>query len=98
VLAKLAHIPVTADDDFLLISNVAALSLAMQAVMLRQRQDWAGSRLAMHGSFDPYLRKYVNGAIPLLEDELAAYQGAGTVSSIRLESSLTDRAYVANLI
>lgn len=98
VEAKLAHIPVTSDDDFLLIGNVAALSLGMQAVMLRQVQDWVGSRLAMYGSFDPYLRKYVNGAIPLLEQELAAYQGAGTVSVIRLESSITDRAHVQSFI
>lgn len=98
VMAKLNHIPVTSDLDFLPFSSVSALKLGMLSVMLEERQDWVGARAAMFGTFDPIRKKYVGGAVPLLEDELDAFQGAGTVATLRLESGETDRARLTNLI
>lgn len=98
VMAKLQFIPVSNDADFLPISNVVAIKLGMLACMLEERLDWSGAAVAMYGTFDPYLKKYRGGAIPALEDELDAFQGSGTVSTIRLEGPTTGRATLTNMI
>lgn len=98
VIAKQKFIPVASDLDFLPIGNAPALKLAMLAVMREERGDTAGAQTAMYGVLDPVRRRYVNGAVPILDDELSEYQGAGVVIPIRLESSLTDRATLVNII
>lgn len=98
VIAKLQHIPVESDLDFLPISNVSALKLGMLSVMLEERLDWNGAARAWQGQFDPYQKKYVGGAMQLLNDELSSFQGQGTVSPVRLESNAIAGAYVRNII
>lgn len=85
VMARMAFVPVVNDLDVLPIGNVEAIKLAMVAVMKTERNDFQGAQLAMYGGIDPVRRTYVNGAIPLLEDELDAEQGAGTIAPIRLD-------------
>jgi hypothetical protein len=98
VIAKTKFIPIVADTDFLPISNPSALKLAMLSIMREERGDAEGARVAMYGSLDPLRRRYVGGAVPILEDELDSYQGPGAVMVIRRESGATDGAYVDNMI
>lgn len=98
VVAKIAFIPVSSDLDFLWTSNFAALKMGMISLMRSERGDTAGAQAAMYGTFDPVTKKFRDGAIPLLEDELDSFQGAGTVAPLRLESGLTDRVNVINMI
>lgn len=98
VMARIQHIPVVSDEDFLPISNISALKLAMLSVMLEERMDWVGSRASMYGTFDPVRKKFVGGAVPLMEEELDAFQGSGTVTPVRLETGITDRAQLTNLV
>lgn len=98
VVAKQKFIPIANDLDFLPIGNAPALKMAMLAVMREERGDTAGATLAMRGTFDPLTKRYIGGAISILDDELSEYQGAGVVSPIRLESSLTDRATILNFL
>lgn len=98
VIAKLQHIPVKNGSDFLPISNIGALKLGMMSIVLRERQDFAGADRAWFGTWDPIRKKYLGGALGLLEDELDSFQGTGTVVPIRLESQTIDRATLENLI
>ncbi len=98
VIAKMKFIPVEVDTDFLPIGNAPALKLAMLAVMLEERRDYDGARIAMQGVFDPLRRRYYNGAIPLLDEELAAYQGDGVVNVVRTEGGNIAGAQLLNLI
>jgi hypothetical protein len=98
VIAKMRFIPITSDLDFLPIGNPSALKLAMLSVMREERGDSEGARAAMYGMLDPLRRRYIGGAIPILEDELDSWQGAGMVAPLRLESSMTGRPTVLNLI
>lgn len=98
VVAKIAFIPVSSDLDFLWTSNFPALKMGMISLMRQERGDFAGAKAAMEGEFDPIRRRFRNGAIPLLEEELDSFQGQGTVAPLRLESAFTDRAFVYNPI
>lgn len=98
IMAKLTFVPIESDLDILPLTCAPAIKLAMLAILKQERGDAAGAQAAMHGTFDPVRRKFVEGAIPLLDDELAAFQGEGTVAPLRLESSRVDRAYVESLI
>ena len=70
----------------------------MKSIMLEQRGDVAGATQAMYGTIDPVRRRYQGGAVPILDDELGAFQGDGVVDVLRLESGFTDRATILNLI
>lgn len=98
VMAKLQHIPVSNDLDVLSVSNLGALKLGMLSIMLEERHDYDGARVAMFGTFDQIRKRFVGGAVPCMEDDLDDFQGAGTTSILRLESSQTDRATVINMI
>jgi hypothetical protein len=98
VMARLNFIKVSRDTDFLPISNVGALKLGMLSCMLQERLDFAGANTAMYGTFDPVRKRMVGGAIPLLEEELDAYQGAGPIVNLRLDSGSIDRAKIENLV
>lgn len=98
IMAKLAFIPIESELDVLPLTSAPAIKLAMLSVLKQERGDDAGAKAAMYGILNPATRRYEDGAIPILEDELAAQQGDGTVVPLRLESRLTDRAYVVNLI
>lgn len=98
VVAKIAFIPVASDLDFLWTSNFPALKMGMIALMKEERGDIVGAQAAWNGTFDPIRRKFINGCIPLLEDELEAFNGPGVVSPVRLVNSAVGGAYVENLI
>lgn len=98
IMAKLAFVQIENELDILPLTSAPAIKLAMLAVLKQERGDDAGAKAALYGILNPVTRRYEDGAIPILEDELAAYQGDGTVVPLRLESRLTDRAYVTNLI
>lgn len=97
VQAKLAFIPLSSDLDVLPLQNGPAIKLAMLALTRKERGDDAGARAAMYGVLDPVRRKFVDGAIPLLEDELDQHEGYGVTAPLRLERSI-DNAGVYNLI
>lgn len=98
VMAKIAFIPISSDLDFLPIGNAPALALAMKSVMLEERGDMAGSLVAMYGVPDPLTRRNNGGAIRLLDDELAAWQGPGLASVVRLMPANIAGAGVLNMI
>lgn len=98
VMARIAFVPIVNDLDVLPIGNVEAIKLAMLAVMKTERNDFQGAQIAMYGGIDPVRRTYVNGAIPLLEDELDAEQGAGTVAPLRLDGFGISGPGIQNLI
>lgn len=98
IMAKMAYVPIVSDLDILPLTCTTALKLGMLALMKQERGDTAGAQAAMNGTYDPVMKRYVDGAIPLLDEELAGFQGAGTVQPLRLESAAIDRAYVPTLI
>lgn len=97
VMGKLAFIPLSNDLDILPLTNGPAVKMAMLSVSKQEKGDFEGARAAMHGTFNPLLRRFEDGAIPLLEMELAAFQGSGTVAPLRIERGV-DTAGVLNLI
>lgn len=98
VLAKIAHIPVSNDLDFLWTGNLGALKLGMISLMREERGDSAGANLAMNGVWNPVFKRFENGAIPLLEQELDSFQGAGTIVPVRLEPQYLGGAGILNMI
>lgn len=97
VMAKLAFIPLENDLDILPLTNGPAIKLAMLSVQKQERGDYEGARAAMHGSYNPVTRRFQDGAVPLLDEELAIFQGSGAVSPLRIERGV-DNAGVLNLI
>lgn len=97
VMAKLAFIPLESDLDIVPLTCAPAIKMAMLSILKQERGDSEGARDAMHGSFNPITRQFEDGAIPLLEAELAAYQGSGSVAPLRLQRNL-DTANIVNLI
>ena len=86
-LVKLAFVPLSGDNnEFLPLSNVPALKQAMRAVQLEERGDVEGARYAMQGTWDAAALRFVGGAIPLLEEELAEHLGDGVVHTPRFQS------------
>lgn len=74
VIAKLRHIDVTGDNDYLLIGNVGALKLAVQAVLKEDRnlmEEAAG---------------YWGIAISELQAELSTFEGDGSIPILKTES------------
>lgn len=98
VIAKIKFIRLVSDLDFLPIGNGPALTKAMLSVMLAQRGDFTGATRAMQGDFDPDRRRYVEGAVPILEEELAAYQGDGVVVTMRRQPENIAGSGILNLI
>lgn len=97
VMAKLAFVPLANDSDLLPLTNGPAVKMAMLSVLKQERGDAEGARAAMYGWLNPVSRCYEDGAVPLLEAELATFQGAGSVAPLRIESGV-DNAGVLNLI
>lgn len=97
VMARLAFIPLESDMDILPLTNGPAIKLAMLSILKQERGDSEGARAAMHGSYNPRSGRFEDGAIPLLDEELATFQGSGAVAPLRLESGLQN-AGVINLL
>lgn len=97
VMAKLAFIPLESDLDIIPLTCAPAIKMAMLSIMKQERGDTEGAHAAMWGVFNPVTRQFEDGAIPLLEAELAVYQGSGSVAPLRIERNL-DTANILNLI
>lgn len=98
VMARLQFIPIENDLDILPLSNVEAIKLAMLSVIKMERNDLDGARTALYGALDPVKRTYINGAIPILEDELDAEQGSGAIAPMRIDSFATSGPGILNLL
>lgn len=73
VLAKLRHMPVAVDNDFLILGNLAALKLMSQAVIKEQRN------LFQEAAY------YEAKAVGELQNELSSFEGDGVVPILRME-------------
>lgn len=98
VVAKHKFIPLEFDLDFLPITSPSAVKLAMRSVMLQERGDDAGARTAMRGIWNPVLKRFEDGAIPLLEEQLDEFQGAGTSIILRRDMDALGGSAVQNFI
>lgn len=86
LLVKMAFIPVRLDTDYLIIGNLPALELACMAIQAEKNNQFADAEILWEGrpvSHDPSQRR--NGAIPLLEQELANFNGDGPVATPRFQ-------------
>lgn len=86
VMAKLRHVPVVNDNDFLIIEHAEAMRLACQAIRAEEAHEVQLS--------DAYWTK----AVLCLEDQLRHWQGAGTSIPLKFENSLTATAAIPTLM
>lgn len=99
LLVKLAFIPVRLDTDYLIIGNLPALELACMAIEEEKNKQWAAAQILWEGNLtneygNPERR---NGAIPLLESELANFNGDGPVASPRIQDpAIFGAGYIEN--
>ncbi len=96
VMAKLAFIPVVKDTDYLIISNLGAMKLAMKALQMEENNQFQDADYLMNGRYDAAGKK-VGGAVQILEDELRRYLGQ-SVPSLRVMNAAQDGPPVLNLI
>lgn len=74
VIAKLKHIDVSRDADFLLLGNLGAIKLMVQAILKEER------------NLLPEAVGYEAKAIKELDDELKSFEGDGAIPTIRYEN------------
>lgn len=86
VMAKLRHLDVHNDNDFLVIGCEAAFILGAQAVLKERRNIWDEAQ------------KYWASAEKELENELQSFEGDGALPTLKSESSATWGASVQNAI
>lgn len=86
VMAKLRHIDVRDDDDFLVIGNEAAFALGAQAILKERRNLWDEAQ------------KYWASAEQELQNELSSYEGDGAIPTFKTEGTSTWGAGVQNAI
>src|SRR5438046_7656264 len=72
LIAKLRHIPVSNDNDFLILQNIGALKTMVMAILKYERNLFAEGVA------------YEQQAVQLLQDELSSYDGDGVVPVLRL--------------
>jgi hypothetical protein len=77
VMAKLRHIPVVNDNDWLIVANVPALKTMILSILKEERDLIQEAQL------------YEQKAIQLLEEELSTYLGDGMVSTVRVQDAQT---------
>lgn len=86
VMAKLRHIDVLNDNDFLLLGNLGALKLMVQAILKEERNlltEAVG---------------YEAKAIKELQDELNSYEGDGAIPILKTEDRETYGGAVLNVV
>ena len=99
MLVKMAFIPVRRDTDYLIIGNLPALELACMAIQAEKNNQWDDANILWEGQLvnehgRPERR---NGAIPLLESELANFEGDGPVATPRMQDpALWGAGYIEN--
>lgn len=86
VMAKLRHIDVAADDDFLVLGNEAAFALGAQALLKEKRNLWDEAQ------------KYWASAERELQNELSSFEGDGALPTFKTESQQTWGAGVQNAL
>ena len=73
ILAKLRHIPVSNDNDFLILQNISALKLMVMAIQKEERNLWQEATA------------YEGKAIMELQNELSSFEGDGPVVVLRIQ-------------
>lgn len=86
VMAKLRHIDVADDNDFLVLGCEAAFVLGAQAVLKERRNLWEESK------------QYWQSAQEELENELSSFEGDGAIPTFKTEGSSTWGAGVQNAL
>lgn len=86
VMAKLRHIDVSDDNDFLVLGNEAAFVLAVQALLKERRNLWDEAQ------------KYWASAERELQNELSSYEGDGAIPTFKYEGRSSWGAGVQNAI
>ncbi len=74
VVAKLRALPVSNDNDWLLLGNLPALKQMAQAIRKEENDNWSEAQA------------YESKAVQLLEEELSTYQGDGMTTEVRVQS------------
>jgi len=87
LLVKLAFIPVSRDTDYLIIENRAALRLCIMGLLQEENNqfDMAERLIEGHLTNEYGIPARRGGAIPLLEEELANFNGDGPVATPRIQ-------------
>jgi len=75
VIAKLRHIPVSNDNDFLILQNIAALKLMVMAILKEERNIWQEAMT------------YEGKAVAELQNELSSFEGDGQVPVLRIQDA-----------
>ena len=86
VMAKLRHIDVADDNDFLIIGNEAAFALGTQAVLKERRNLWQDAQ------------QYWASAERELQQELQSFEGDGALPTVKTEGVASWGAGVQNAI
>lgn len=97
-LVKLRHIDAISDNDYMVLQSREAFRLACQALRKEENNLFDDANIYWNGRWDAAERRYRNGAIPLLQDELANHMGPGVVNPIRYPPRSIAGAYIPNLI
>ena len=85
-MAKLRHIDVASDDDFLVIGCEAAFALGAQAILKERRNLWDEAQ------------KYWASAERELQNELSSFEGDGAIPTFKTEGSASWGAGVMNAV
>lgn len=86
VIAKLRHIDVRNDDDFLVLGCEAAFVLGAQAILKERRNIWDEAQ------------KYWSSATQELENELSSFEGDGAIPTLKTEGCSTWGGGVMNSV
>ena len=81
-LVKLEYQPIRRDTDYLLIGNLAALELGLEALKAKDDGDLAKADILLFGN----IRNQRLGAIPLLQQELRTMTGDRFEGRVRLDN------------
>ena len=101
LLVKMAFIPVARDTDYLIIGNLQALKLCVMGIQSEENNQFDDAQRLIEGTLTneygtPGRR---GGAIPLLEEELANFNGDGPVATPRFQDpALFGAGYIENMI
>ncbi len=99
LLVKMAFIPVSRDTDYLIIGNLQALKLCVSGILAEENGMYDDAIKLIEGTVTneygtPGRR---GGAIPLLEEELANFNGDGPVATPRMQDpALWGAGYIEN--
>lgn len=93
-LVKLEYQPIRRDTDYLLIGNIAALELGLEALKAKDDGDLAKADILLFGN----IKNQRLGAIPLLQQELRTMTGDRFEGRVRLDQQQSMRRAMAGFI